>query len=508
MHKVKDGSSVNTISNISTPKRSLNMGSFGSVISNKSGSEFNKAIDISISSGAALRRSSRVPKLINLDSRDYESIAKPSVLKCNSSETDASVQSSIVLSIKNSSKQSQAASKKNHHNNQVKDNFCLRNALEPVLLTNSNNKNGKKGKKQKTQLESHNQYDKENSTKNLRKNSSEIVENSISSVIFTGKKRNKNSDSTNSNASNAVKERKRQVESILTEQTESCQGLSYEERPKKKKVPVLPENEAIINSYVKYQEYFNETTQRTCKFLLEKEKDKSQEISTNNKQDYHKQGNLELNELQENKFTENNSINESNPNYNMSNDIDYIKASHTNNKSNLNVNINKFSSNLTDTKSKVKKTSKKTSKCETNSNSNLDICSNKTVQSQSQSDTKLENSLLHDLRCLKAKDLNLSVSEALTGNRTISTMASLDMDIINSLTQYRTYSINNAVKSRSVSKNKNGNQILNKETEKKPTIFNIVKTTNCKKPLEKDKTKSKLNRRDSNTKSKFLFLLS
>jgi hypothetical protein len=108
------------------------------------------------------------------------------------------------------------------------------------------------------------------------------------------------------------------------------------------------------------------------------------------------------------------------------------------------------------------------------------------------------------LRCLKAKELNLSVSEALTGNRTISTMASLDMDIINSLTQYRTYSINNAVKSRSVSKNKNGNQILQKETEKKPTIFNIVKTTNCKKPLEKDKTKSKLNRRDSNIKSKFL----
>ena len=440
MHKVKDGSSVNTISNISTPRRSMNMGSFCSVMSNKSGSEFNRAIDISINSGSNLRRSSRVPKLINLESRDYESIAKPTVLKCNSSETDASVQSSIVLSIKNSCKLSQAAAKKSAKKPKVK--FAVQKPNKPVLFKATHQKSKAKVKEEKKNMSNPNQIDKNETA----------ADDSNHSVKLIGKKRTKNSNST---ISNAVKERNSRRGSYpSTENAESCQGTNNEEKPKKKKVPVLPENEAIINSYVKYQNYFNETTLKNYSLKSGKgdneEKPKSEEESKSNYDD----ASVKLSEIYRNDNDLKNDKVEKNS----------VKLSSVNNNSN-----NSISNNA----------------------SSLEICSNKTIQSQ----TKLDITALKDLRCIKAKELNLSVSDALTGNRTISTMASLDMDIINSITHYRSYSNNSMVKSRSQSKNKKDNN------DKKPTIFNIVKT-NTKKP---EKTKNRLIRKDSNTKSKKFF---
>lgn len=434
MHKVKDGSSVNTISNISTPRRSMNMGSICSVMSNKSGSEFNKAIDISLNSGSALRRSSRVPKLINLESRDYESIAKPSVLKCNNSETDASIQSSIVLSIKNSCKLSQAASKKSAKISKNKSN--IQKSKKPVLsklsCTNSQAKI-KRTRNNKTKV-------KHNS------NNQTAVDSIDNSDKFTGKKRNKNSNST---ISNAVSDKKSKVDSHPSnENTESCQGTHIEEKPKKKKVPVLPENEAIINSYVKYQAYFNETTLKTFPFKIntDKENPEDKQKSEGSVKGNFDECSLKLVENKDNKDSKDSLYN------------------------------NKFTSPVI---------SYKESNNKTDSNvSNLEICSNKTIQSE----TKLDFNLLKDLRCIKAMEKNLSVSEALTGNRTISTMASLDMDIINSITQNRSYSNNTKAKSRSQSKSK------------KPTIFNIVKT-NSKKTT--DKNKSRLHRKDFHMKSKF-----
>lgn len=394
MHNLKDCSSVNVPSNNSSTRKSLKEANLSN-ISIKSEGDSNKAIETSVISSTNLRRSSRVPKFINLESKDYESIAKASNMKCNNSETDISIQSSIVASIKKNNKLCHKIAKKSSKTNK-KVKLDVEKPNKPFIFKTTSSK-GKslKSKPELALLEASN---------HLQLNSE---------VQMTGKKRLFNgSSSTN-----------RDMEPSF-ESLGSGMDSNSEDKPKKKKVPVLPENEAVINSYVKYQTYFTETTLKSGLINYAKTADSlesSDKASSCGKEQTSKHDKL------------------------------HCENSNSSNKVFSPIPPNKINSGSSD------------NACESNKVTTL-----------------LDFSSLKDTKYIKAVELNLSVSEAMTGNRTISTMASLDMDIINSITHFRSHSNSSNKMNRSLSKGKK---------DARPTIFSIVKTNN-KKVDSTERTKS------------------
>lgn len=245
--------------------------------------------------GTTRRKSNRIPKFINIDDMDYEHISKPSFAK------------------KHEERNSQNFSDQKTDENNKKTNFdkgliesltknilfkkkafasrlrICKNRRNKASLCKYSKLNKKKYKrKQKDFVVSYNSSKNEentNSDNNHQITSEKNEENNNddeNKILLTQKentliKKNK-AYLSNGEVKIKYKRRKLKMKGSLLDNSEfvisvcpdliviKSEILNYDpsndiSMKKKKKVPVLPENEAVINSYVKYMQYFNESTQ-------------------------------------------------------------------------------------------------------------------------------------------------------------------------------------------------------------------------------------------------------